>query len=79
MIGRLHTNIFIPVDHGDVAGVHMNANAIARFSIASTTDCMETLQNKAVQTVIPENKEGLLYFSKWLNLQPQSPLSCLKI
>ena len=42
----MHTNTaYAPVNHGGVAGVHVDADAIARFGISSTADSVQTLQH----------------------------------
>lgn len=42
---HLHTNTYSPVNHGGVAGVHVDANTVPRSGIPSTTDSMQTLQD----------------------------------
>lgn len=42
---HLHTNTYSPVNHGGVASVHVDGNAVPRFGIPSTTDSMQTLQD----------------------------------
>lgn len=41
----LHINTYWPVNHGSVASVHMDADAIAGFGVPGTTDCMQTLSD----------------------------------
>ncbi len=44
----MHTNAHTPVNPGGVAGVHVDADAVARFGVSSTTDGMQTLQHTDV-------------------------------
>lgn len=39
---HLHTNA--PVDHGDVAGVDVDADTVSRFGISGSTDGVQTLE-----------------------------------
>lgn len=43
------TQIHTPVNHGGVAGVHMDANAVTGFGISSPTDSMQTLKYRDEQ------------------------------
>lgn len=44
-IGRhLHTNTSAPVHHGGVAGVDVDADAVARFGISGAADGVQALQ-----------------------------------
>lgn len=47
-IGRhLHTNTSAPVDHGGVAGVDVDADAVARSGVSGATDSVQALQRAA--------------------------------
>lgn len=62
------------VNHGGVAGEHVDPNTIARFGISCTTDGVKTLKkSKWVSEVIT------FYWCsmKKKHLQPQNPPSCL--
>lgn len=46
MVGHICTHS--PVKHGGVAGVHVDANAVARFGITGTADSLQALQRTAI-------------------------------
>lgn len=58
---HLHTNTYSPVNHGSVASVHVDANAIARSGIPRTTDSVQTLQDKNGDN---PNQETIIYIYK---------------
>lgn len=48
MMVHICTHKYSPVDHGSVAGVHVDANAVARFGISGTADSLQTLRHTAI-------------------------------
>ena len=44
---KMH-NMFSPVNHGGVAGEHVDADAIAGFGISRSTESVQTLQHEEI-------------------------------
>lgn len=49
-LGKSVTNTYTPVNHGGVAGVHVDADAVAGLGVSSTTNGMQALQHTKSQS-----------------------------